>query len=332
MGLSAVIERLQCKLVRFTPGEIKNTWHRGVRLDLGAAWYGEPWYSSEFAERTSAVSKMPPPLLGFNNNVRHRGRIFHIQTEDSGVKHPRIVTHLFADGGRIVKTTRTDYSEHLGRSDMNAVLRQMMKEQHKSMFIALRAGELDELIVKCCGPLPSAAAPNPAAAAIPAPAPAAAPVIAAENVARAEPPPAGAFGAPVASPLEAVAAAVVESLEETEHAAAPPPLPRRRKTGRRVASGEELGEVVEEPATPAPLRAAVRRRTSRPPEPADSGVLPAASEAPALYAPSRPAAIFEVPRAEPPRSLFGDNLISEKSLDEVILSYLAEDLEEASQD
>lgn len=89
---------------------------------------------------------MPPPLLGYNNNVRHRGRIFHIQTEDSGVGHPRIMTHLFADGGRIVKSTRTDYSEHLGRDDLAETVRNLMKEQHKAMFLALRGGELDVLI------------------------------------------------------------------------------------------------------------------------------------------------------------------------------------------
>lgn len=88
----------------------------------------------------------PPPLLGYNNNVRHRGRIFHIQTEDSGIGSPRIMTHLFADGGRIVKSTRTDYSEHLERDDMAVVVKNMMKEQHKAMFIALRSGELDLLI------------------------------------------------------------------------------------------------------------------------------------------------------------------------------------------
>src|SRR5690606_5952016 len=87
----------------------------------------------------------PPPLLGYNNNVRHRGRVFHIQTEDSGVANPRIMTHLFADGGRIVKSTRTDYSEHLGRPDLVDTVRALMKEQHKAMFVALRGGELDDL-------------------------------------------------------------------------------------------------------------------------------------------------------------------------------------------
>ena len=88
----------------------------------------------------------PPPLLGFNNNVRHRGRVFHIQTEDSGVRHARIVTHLFADGGRIVGTRRLDYSSYLGQADMTVALRRLMKDQHKAMFLALRAGELDEEI------------------------------------------------------------------------------------------------------------------------------------------------------------------------------------------
>jgi hypothetical protein len=46
------------------------------------------------------------------------------------------------------------------------------------------------------------------------------------------------------------------------------------------------------------------------------------------YAASRPAAVFAGGRnPEAGGSIFGDDLISEKSLDEVILSYLSEDLE-----
>jgi len=56
----------------------------------------------------------PPPLVGFNNNVRYRGMRFHIQTEDSGVTKPHIITHLFADGGRVIKSLRTDYAEYGG--------------------------------------------------------------------------------------------------------------------------------------------------------------------------------------------------------------------------
>src|SRR5690242_14713716 len=86
------------------------------------------------------------PLLGFNNNVKHRGRLFHIQTEDSGVRHPHVITHLFMDGGRILKTIKTSYAEHVGSDKMAQVVRNLMKEQHKMMFIALRDGQFDHVL------------------------------------------------------------------------------------------------------------------------------------------------------------------------------------------
>jgi hypothetical protein len=54
-----------------------------------------------------------------------------------------------------------------------------------------------------------------------------------------------------------------------------------------------------------------------------------ASPTDARYAPTRPASIFGAPRPPPATStsIFGGDLMSDKSLDEVILSYLAEDLE-----
>jgi hypothetical protein len=86
------------------------------------------------------------PQLGFNNNVRHRGRVFHIQTEDSGIKHPHIITHLFADGGRILKTQKTSYAEFLGEEELAKKVRSLMQEQHKAMFMALRGGKFDQLL------------------------------------------------------------------------------------------------------------------------------------------------------------------------------------------
>ena len=87
-----------------------------------------------------------PPLVGFNNNVRYRGMRFHIQTEDSGVTKPHIITHLFADGGHVIKSVRTDYSEHVDRPDRPAVIQRLMREQHRAMALDLRDGRLDETI------------------------------------------------------------------------------------------------------------------------------------------------------------------------------------------
>lgn len=113
---------------------------------------------------SASLTMVPPPVLGFNNNVRHRGYVFHIQTEDSGVNCPRIVTHLFADGGHIIKTTRTDYARHVGHQGLPDLVRQMMKAQHKAMAVALWAGELDALLESALGPLPLPPAPRRASA------------------------------------------------------------------------------------------------------------------------------------------------------------------------
>jgi hypothetical protein len=98
------------------------------------------------------VSNFPSPVAGFNTNVAYRGSVFHLQTEDSGAKNPRIVTHLFGDGGRILRTLRIDYKEHLGRPDLQVFVRSLMRAQHKNLFLSLRAGELDTLIEQACGP------------------------------------------------------------------------------------------------------------------------------------------------------------------------------------
>ncbi|RLB41807.1 MAG: hypothetical protein DRH30_06005 [Deltaproteobacteria bacterium] len=86
----------------------------------------------------------PSPLVGYNTNVRHKGNLYHIQTEDSGVKRPHVITQLFADGGRIIASEKTSYEEQVGAENIAAIVKQLMQEQHKRVFIGLRDGVYDE--------------------------------------------------------------------------------------------------------------------------------------------------------------------------------------------
>src|SRR4029079_16315179 len=86
----------------------------------------------------------PSPLLGYNTNVRHKGKLYHIQAEDSGVNHPHIITHLFADGGRIIASKKTAYAQYVGSENLQEIVKKLMQEQHKAMFIALRDCVYDE--------------------------------------------------------------------------------------------------------------------------------------------------------------------------------------------
>ncbi len=93
------------------------------------------------------------PQVGFNSNVRYRGSIFHIQTEDSGRERPRITTLLFADGGHIIASHRSEYQHLLSEVDFTVKLKQQMQEQHRAVLRELASGALDDKIESVLGPL-----------------------------------------------------------------------------------------------------------------------------------------------------------------------------------
>jgi hypothetical protein len=90
--------------------------------------------------------KQRSPVLGYNHNVRYAGRLWHVQTEDSGVNNPHVFTHLFHDG-TILATKRLDYDP---ASEVSSV-QKLMQTQHKAMLRELKAGQFDEKIGKFFG-------------------------------------------------------------------------------------------------------------------------------------------------------------------------------------
>ena len=82
---------------------------------------------------------------GFNTNIRHKGRIFHVQTEDSGRRRPKIVTLLY-EGGVILTSRKSNYEDRVDAEDLETVVRELMESQHHDMVQALKNGELDEVV------------------------------------------------------------------------------------------------------------------------------------------------------------------------------------------
>lgn len=217
------------------------------------------------------MARHQSPLVGYNTNVRHRGKLYHIQTEDSGVNHPHVITHLFADGGRIIASRKTSYAEHVGAEDLAGIVRKLMQEQHKAIFIELRDCVYDDDV----------------------------PTEGKESV---EPPP------------EAVEA----------RRPPPPPTATAAKDGRRpppppvkVREPELDVEALE--------RAAAKKAAS-------SAAARASHKGAGRYqqtVAAHPEAEKRPTSVRPGESIFGGQILQGKSLDEVILSYLADDLGEA---
>jgi hypothetical protein len=81
---------------------------------------------------------------GFNHNITHSGRVFHVQTEDSGVNNPNITTHLFV-GGNILASKKTSYAELVKAENLQELVRQLMEDQHKQMLRNVVKGIYDNL-------------------------------------------------------------------------------------------------------------------------------------------------------------------------------------------
>jgi hypothetical protein len=90
-------------------------------------------------------------LSGFNTNFRYRGVLFHVQTEDSGLDKPRVMSHLFK-GGDILASLKADYSDRLDAIDLENEVRTLMEGQHKRMLRSLIRGEHDAVICERMGP------------------------------------------------------------------------------------------------------------------------------------------------------------------------------------
>ena len=106
-------------------------------------------YSAEELAKLETEMKRPSfrrAQMGFNNNIKFKEQVFHVQTEDSGLDQPHIVTHLFADGGRIIKSHKRSYANDVRRPDVAEYVRGLMKAQHLEMVLMLREGRFDAVL------------------------------------------------------------------------------------------------------------------------------------------------------------------------------------------
>ena len=300
------------------------------------------------------------PVLGYNHNVRYAGRLWHVQTEDSGVNNPHIFTHLFHEG-TILATKRVDYDP----SSEVAVVQKLMQAQHKAMLRDLKQGAFDDKIARFFGapvvkeqreestdpgggvisitaefeeapktdpsmaPLPPSSPSSSQKLPRPAPAPVAMPSRSPSQVNAPRAPLGGAGGSRPNLTPSRPSIPVAASRSGTSSAPQRPAVSgiggrRAGATGSGVAhpygGGKPTAEgvVVARPAvivggdphgtSPRASVTGQRQRSFTPPPPSSSAPAPAPSKTPTSD------------------NIFGGDLISEKSLDEVILAYLSEDL------
>jgi hypothetical protein len=251
-------------------------------------------------------------IPGFNLDIKHKGKTFHIQTEDSGPANPVIMTHLFLFG-TILGTRRLEYADAVTRSDLPEHVRELMRQELKEMHKSLLAGDFDELArrpqKKLGGDIPLARKTGnqgptipPAQGAPPASTapPPAAPVAFDDETTALVRRPSGDLGIRVIEPLATMDAD--ELLDESDLAES---VNEHEAEAEAELTGDDLVSVIEEPAG--------RPQTS----PIDRTTFP--NMLPRAATPVR------APRAGVE---FPTDLVAETRFDDVILAWLLEDVDE----
>jgi len=79
-------------------------------------------------------------LVGYNTNVSYKGTVYHVQTEDSGIRNPHIITLLY-DKGTILASKKISYADIVTAPDYKEKVRELMKDQHNAMIKELISGK-----------------------------------------------------------------------------------------------------------------------------------------------------------------------------------------------
>jgi hypothetical protein len=81
-------------------------------------------------------------ITGFNTDVKYRGVVYHVQTEDKGTANPLIETLVYK-GGEILGSRRLPYAEIVKDRSDEAAITKLMEDQHKGMLLEVKRGRFD---------------------------------------------------------------------------------------------------------------------------------------------------------------------------------------------
>ena len=89
-------------------------------------------------------------VTGFNTDVQHQGKTFHVQTEDKGQQNPIIETLIYV-GGEILAARRTSYADLLVKGIDEREIAERIETQHNRMILDIREGKYDSKQIRPFG-------------------------------------------------------------------------------------------------------------------------------------------------------------------------------------
>ena len=82
-------------------------------------------------------------ITGFNTDIKHNDKVYHIQTEDKGLQNPYIESLVYV-GGEILASKKTSYAEQAKSGVDESWIGSLMEQQHRTMIAAIKRGRFDQ--------------------------------------------------------------------------------------------------------------------------------------------------------------------------------------------
>lgn len=82
-------------------------------------------------------------ITGFNTDIKHNDKVYHIQTEDKGLQNPYIESLVYV-GGEILASKKTSYAEQAKAGVDEKWIGSLMEQQHRTMIAAIKRGRFDQ--------------------------------------------------------------------------------------------------------------------------------------------------------------------------------------------
>lgn len=82
-------------------------------------------------------------ITGFNTDIKHNEKVYHVQTEDKGTTNPYIESLVYV-GGEILASKKTSYAEQLKTGVDEKWIGGLMEQQHRTMIAAIKRGRFDQ--------------------------------------------------------------------------------------------------------------------------------------------------------------------------------------------
>ena len=101
-------------------------------------------------------------ITGFNTDIKHNEKVYHIQTEDKGLQNPYIESLVYV-GGEILASKKTSYAEQVKGGVDEKWIGSLMEQQHRTMIAAIKRGRFDSPAdpTKVISSRPTMQVPNP---------------------------------------------------------------------------------------------------------------------------------------------------------------------------